>query len=182
VIQIPFHLIDAGANIGFFSVYFNYRFNTRDLFVKGIEPDHENCGLLKKKFKVHKFSFDIFKGALWPENTMLELQKEFRDGESWSLAVRKSDRNGTIPTITLGDVLKERRTEAVTILKLDVEGSEKDIIFSENFVRNARKIDFICIEVHTEIVSTEKILEQLEILGFSSFADKNLVYAKRLKI
>jgi FkbM family methyltransferase len=80
-------IIDAGANIGFTTIYFHAFFeNARFVLV---EPDPDNCKMLKNNLLINNINnVSILQNALWINEDQLILDDSFRDGMEWSLSIQ----------------------------------------------------------------------------------------------
>lgn len=60
------------------------------------------------------------------------------NGDSWAARLADTGVTGaTVPTMTLGDLLEKHRIDAVDVLKIDIEGSEFEVLRLENLARVA---------------------------------------------
>jgi FkbM family methyltransferase len=76
-----------------------------------------------------------------------------------------------VELIDVDGLFRTTGTERITLLKMDIEGAEYDVIASSQFRRNAARIDVLCIEFHHRwpnigSASTIKAVECLRGLGF----------------
>ncbi|WHF51432.1 FkbM family methyltransferase [Chryseobacterium gotjawalense] len=163
------NIIDAGGNIGISSIYFLQNFVQPNIVI--IEPAQENFEVLK--FNLEKYQNIIkINGALWKKNGKLNILNDFRDKSDWAFRVEE-DENGSIEAFTLNFLLDKYHLENVDILKIDIEGAEKEI-----FTTNNNNLDFlnrtkcIAIEIHDEFHCREQILKILDDYGFSLYHEK----------
>ena len=70
------------------------------------------------------------KMALWSECELLSLNSQH---ESWAHQVEKLNENhaGVVQGITMGVLLKQHHRSSIDILKMDIEGAEREIFSSE---------------------------------------------------
>ena len=115
------YIIDGGANIGLSLLYFKRLYpNAR---IVAFEPDPDIFATLQKNCRTFAFEgVELSDRALWTENGFLDFRKE------GSLGGRLAD-NGSagdvrVPTRRLRDLL----TSKVALLKLDIEGSETEVL------------------------------------------------------
>jgi hypothetical protein len=75
----------------------------------------------------------------------------FRDGGEWTKQVREARSNdaNVLPAVTVGALLRESGHQRISILKVDIEGSEA-IVFSEGYGSWLSKVDVIVIELHDD--------------------------------
>ncbi|MCX3263634.1 FkbM family methyltransferase [Pedobacter agri] len=155
-------IVDAGANIGLTSFFFNHFFPTAKIIA--IEPDKENYRMLVKNMELNDiFNNTIltFNNALWINNSdQLIISNSFRDGNHWSKTVEisKQQEDYVIP-ITLKEIINmDGIDHKIDILKIDIEGSETYLFQNESFIENlATSIKFLSLEIHDEFDSREKI-------------------------
>jgi FkbM family methyltransferase len=139
----PKFIIDAGANIGIASIYFATKFpNAR---VISVEPEGQNFMLLEKNTKPHA-NITPIKAALW--NCCGEVSLVDPGQGPWSFQTRDQTKDAVarVPAITVDEILHKFGASSVDILKVDVEGAEKEIF--ENASAWIDKVDAIMVETH----------------------------------
>jgi FkbM family methyltransferase len=150
----PKIIIDAGANIGLASLLFN--FNYPDAIIFALEPDPTNLKLLKHQTRAYK-QIKIFPYALWNSRTNLSLISEGYD--AWGIRVSDNEVNNALSVkgIDLTTFMQENSIHEIDLLKIDVEGAEKEI-FSVNFEYWLKRTRILVIELHENIqAGTEMI-------------------------
>jgi FkbM family methyltransferase len=141
-------VIDCGANVGYSAAYFLSRFPRCRLIA--VEPDESNFALLNRNLQPFRGRFTALRAGVWPRVAGLRFSEEkFGDGREWSYTVREAEPGevAQIPAIDIGSLLRMSGCERISVLKIDVEGSEK-AIFSENFEQWLDKVDALVIELH----------------------------------
>lgn len=149
-------VVDAGACFGEFIDRIREQVKCR---IIAIEPNPFPVEHLAAK------EVDVLEGALVGRSMPKEMtfydypQKE--RGNLFEL-YPSSNENYSVMTLTLDDVFK--KTDKVDLLKLDIEGAEKDLI--ETMTKeDADKIGQISMEVHSNC-DINQLKEQLEKLGY----------------
>ena len=140
-------IIDVGANIGATSVFFSLNYPKSTIFA--FEPVSETYDILLKNTESFKNIFS-YKCAITDKN---DLQKIYIDEDLLGRSsLIKDHRNmnitytENIKTMNLNNFLKENNISKIDILKIDCEGSEKDIL---NSIKNIlSKVAIIYIEIH----------------------------------
>ncbi len=162
------NLVDAGTNVGFASLYLNEHLNINRTI--SIEPSKENIKNLKENFESNAISnFHIYETGLWEKKTRLKLDTSFRDGREWSLRLIETAENDPegFDCISIEDIFKDEKIEIIDILKIDIEGGEKEVFKAfEKDNSILQKIKFIAIEIHDEVADRTKINTQLLNAGF----------------
>jgi FkbM family methyltransferase len=144
----PKLIIDAGANIGLSSLYFAARYSDATIFA--IEPEPRNFELLERNCR-SVGQIKPLHGALWSFSGEIALT-DCIDGQPWTYTVGRRDLKelGIVKAFSVPDVLEMGGGDKIDLLKLDIEGSEKEI-----FSRNVDWLDrtsVIAIELHDRYV------------------------------
>jgi FkbM family methyltransferase len=150
-------VIDCGSNVGFSIVYFNHLWP--DARIVGVEPDPENFEISRQTLAPlvdsgHVKLFRCFVGGSARTATF-----DFSNGGSD--CIRLKDIAGTEPAagpavqtaqvMTLSQLMSDNAMERIDVLKLDVEGSEKELFESGgDWVGRTR---YIVVELHDDLTA-----------------------------
>lgn len=147
----PKVIIDAGANIGFASIYFANKFP--DAKIIAIEPEISNFNLLKKNVAFYKNIIPL-QVALWNTNETIEVVDP--GSGKWGFFTEKQASNNKdnlvrhpVNGMTVDSVMEECNVEKIDVLKIDIEGSEKEV-FSDTSAWIG-KVNSMIIELHENI-------------------------------
>jgi len=136
----PKFIIDAGANIGLATVFFKHHYP--DATVVAIEPESGNCEMFRKN-TAHYTDVHLIQGGVGPdENRFMRVQNKHDPFYSFRL----EEAEDGVPEITINRILAQYWPEKIDILKIDIEGGEKEL-----FARNTdwiARVDNIFIELH----------------------------------
>lgn len=158
------NIIDAGCNIGLASVYLSTFFPKSNFII--IEPDSSNFESIGYNFEMNDISKAVkIKGGLWSKNANLKLVNDFRDKMDWSIRVEETTEETDLKAFSIPYLLQEHDFETIDILKIDIEGSEKEI-FSNTDVSFLEKTKCIAIEIHDEFDCREMIYAILKKYNF----------------
>jgi FkbM family methyltransferase len=164
--EIPLNIIDAGSNIGLTSLYFADYFINQNIIA--IEPETENFKVLD--FNLSNKNCIKINGAIWKNNSKIKIVKDFRDKLDWSFRVEETIDKNAIDAFSINQLVLDYKFQTIDILKIDVEGSEKEIFTSENSNLDFLKITkCIAIEIHDEFNCRKEIYKVLTYFGFSFF-------------
>lgn len=149
--QVPFPgtprvIVDAGANIGMATLYFARKFP--DAKVIAIEPEASNFALLQINCAGLE-NVTLIEGALWPTPGTLTIEDEH--AEKWGISVVDASRApgpaASVSAITIPEILKRFAIAEIDLLKLDIEGAERDLFLGSPQEWLGR-VGMIAIELH----------------------------------
>lgn len=150
--QMPFPIspkviIDCGANIGLSAVYYANKYPQAKII--SIEPDADNFKFLQKNTSLYPNVICLNK-AVWSERNYIQLI-DIGTG-NWSLQSKEVDAavNNSIEAIGIQDLIDEYNITEIGILKVDIEGAEKQL-FSVNYKNWLSITHSIAIELHPNI-------------------------------
>lgn len=146
---VPRFIIDGGANVGYTSLWFANRY--RAARIVAIEPDPGNFKLLRENTAPYP-TIELLQAGLWPRAGHLKIVTHNPAGKflgEWGYQVEETDEpnDQTLRAVTLGQVLRDAGQPAIDILKLDVEGAEKEI-FSASCDEWLPRTNVLMIEFH----------------------------------
>jgi len=123
----PRFIVDAGANVGYSTVYFANRYPGATIVA--LEPEPTNFELLARNTRDYPEIIPM-KAALWCENEMLSLKNQ---GESWSHRVEKLNESSAdvVQGITMEALLTQYGRSSIDLLKIDIEGAEREVFSAE---------------------------------------------------
>lgn len=140
----PSVIIDAGANIGLATVFFKTRFP--DARVYAIEPDSKNFSVLTQNTKEYINTHPIH-SALWKNDSYLRIKD--KNENAWAFQVEEcaAEATDSFSAISIETLMKKNGIAHIDLLKLDIEGAEKDL-FASNYEYWLPRTKVIIIELH----------------------------------
>lgn len=137
-------IVDLGSNIGFSVVHFKSKYpNAR---VIAVEPEKKNFDLLQKNVAEYK-DVRCMNYAVWHTAKNLDIFDSGL-GEYGYRVVEGNDKQvGSVPSITMDEIMAQNNIDVIDILKVDIEGAEKEL-FTYNFESWLPKVRCIVIELH----------------------------------
>ncbi len=175
------NIIDAGANIGLTSLYFSTVFNNMNLI--SIEPEPQNFKLLEYNLKNNNISAQLLKAGLWSKTTFLKIICDFRDQKDWSFRVEETNDTEGVYAVTINKLIRDNNWAAIDILKIDIEGSEKEVFTSKQAnIDFLNKTKCIAMEIHDEFDCRESIYSVLKNYGFEFFNSGELTIGINKKL
>ncbi len=126
--QVRF-IVDAGANIGDETTRF--RFFHPDATIVALEPEPENFRLLQRNTQGHPKTIALEKG-LWSRECRL-LVHPGTSNESFRVSeVFEADAAFDVVATSIGDLMRQFEVAEIDILKLDIEGAERQIFTAKD--------------------------------------------------
>lgn len=142
--KTPRVIVDGGANAGYASIYFANRFP--DAHIIAIEPEASNFELLSLNTADYP-NVRLVRSGLWSRRTVLKIENPSE--AHWAFRVDEGEGAEAIPAITMEDVLELSPTGAVDILKLDIEGAEREVFRGDP--KWLERVDALIVELHDRV-------------------------------
>jgi FkbM family methyltransferase len=141
-------ILDCGANVGYSSCYFLSRFPAARVIA--IEPDPRNFEVIERNLRPYGDRVQLVRGGIWSRKAKLKVcTGEFGDGREWATIVRecKDGEEPDVEAVDIGTLLDESGLDRIDILKIDIEGSEREV-FSRDYETWLDKVHTFIIELH----------------------------------
>ena len=138
----PLTIIDLGANVGYASLFFANKFPSAQIF--SLEPEKNNFQTAKDNTSLYK-NIQLELGAIWHISETINV-KDNGYGEA-GFMVEKGNGENTIKAFTLEEVMNLMQVDKIDILKVDIEGAEKEI-FENNYESWIPNTKIIIVETH----------------------------------
>jgi FkbM family methyltransferase len=143
----PLTIVDAGANIGLASIYFAHKFPRARVI--SLEPEAANFELLQRNARGYA-NIECVPKALWAESGTVNI---FDPGEgAWAFrTISEGDQAGSkcvgsVDCINVRDLMSKFGLQRIDLLKIDIEGSEKEVF--EGSAAWIGDVNAIAIELH----------------------------------
>lgn len=120
----PQLIVDGGAHIGCVTVFLARKFPGATILA--IEPDTANFELLRRNVAAYPNVTPI-RAALWSEPAVLTIRNP--NALSWEFQVRpaSSDDRDKVVGLSMGEILNWTGASKIDLLKLDIEGGEREL-------------------------------------------------------
>lgn len=170
-------ILDAGANIGMAAIYFTKRFPEADIIC--IEPDKNNFELLKKNTSPYS-NIRCLNAALWNKEETLDIGNKTEFSAGYMVEPIKTENSG-IPGLTVNGIMNSFNIEEFSLVKIDIEGAEKEVFEDENNTW-INKCDCIIVELHDHMKAgaTKSYFSAMSQYDWESYVcGENIVTFKR---
>jgi len=122
-------IIDCGAHIGLSALFFSLAFP--ESWVVAIEPSTDNLEMLSKNC-ADRNNIEIVKGAIWNQPGFVKIRNETSSPTAFQVMPCSEKTPGALEAYSVGDIY-EKKGHSFTpfIVKIDVEGAERDLFSSD---------------------------------------------------
>jgi FkbM family methyltransferase len=150
-LELPFtpqFIVDCGGNIGLAAVYFKMKYP--DAQVVTIEPETNNYELLLKNIALFD-GIEPIKAGVWSKTTKL-IVKNYT-GNDYEFVTEETGLEDTaspdnyVAAVGLNDILSQRNKGTIDLLKIDIEGAEREL-FRTNYEFWLSRTRAIVLEIH----------------------------------
>ncbi len=127
-IKVPFKpeiILDLGANVGYASLYFITRFP--DARIIAVEPEENNFKAAVKNLEHYK-NIELIRGAVWNISGIINVI-DSGYGEA-AYMVQEGLITNPVKALTVEEIIRQRDISQIDILKIDIEGAEKELFDS----------------------------------------------------
>ena len=166
-------IVDLGANVGYTVAHFANLYPNS--YIVAVEMDEENYKMAVENVKYFGQRCHIKHAAVWSKT-----QRVIYDGDGeWGFHVVNQKSKSTMNSKnaqakTIADIFEEHKLSTIDYLKVDIEGSEAEILRDpEEWLKCVQSLK---IEVHPQFDSDatlENCSERLESYRFRCFKDDN---------
>lgn len=127
--ESPLFIVDAGANVGYTSVFFSEKYKNAQIIA--IEPELNNCNMFLKNSSRYK-NIRLLPCALWNKSCDVYIKNPEAGSDSFfveEINGRKHshDKQQHIRAVTIREIMNTCKVYAIDILKIDIEGGEYDV-------------------------------------------------------
>lgn len=174
---IPNLIIDAGSNTGFTSLFFKLKYP--EVKIVALEIETENVKMIRKNLKKFK-DIDIIQKGLFNKKAFFKIEDPYKATNSFVIKEVNPNENYDIESITIDEILTSKKIETIDILKIDIEGAEKDL-FEKNYENWLPKIKIIMVETHDRMIpkcsySVMKSLNEYNFILYTTTEDTLIYY------
>ena len=145
---IPNLIVDAGSNTGFASLFFKLKYPEAEIISLEIETD--NVKMIRKNLKNFK-GIEIIQKGLFNKKAFFRIEDPYQATNSFVIKEVTQNENYDIESITIDEILTSTKAETIDLLKIDIEGTEKEL-FEKNYENWLPKVKILMIETHDRMI------------------------------
>jgi FkbM family methyltransferase len=171
-------VVDCGANIGCASAFFLNRYP--ESRVVAIEAELGNFGICRQTLEPYGSRVRAIHGAVWPRSEPLAVVRgEPEQVKEWAFSVRpcREGEPKEIDGISLNEVVESSPKKRIDLLKIDIEGGEREL-FASGFESWLSRTRTIVIETHGP-ECREVFLQAVKPYGFKMQEVEYVMIARR---
>jgi FkbM family methyltransferase len=145
----PKAILDAGANIGFSAIFFANKYP--DATIVALEPESSNFQLLQRNVSAYP-QIKPLQAALWKENRQINLidpNHGHHGFQTVEVTMNGCAQLGLVQALTVDAVMSRMGLSSVDLLKIDIEGAEKEVF--ESSAKWIDRVQMIMAELHDSI-------------------------------
>jgi len=141
----PDLIIDGGANVGYASIYYANKYP--DARIIAVEPEASNHDLLKVNTSGYA-NVTVLRAGLWNRGAQLKIKDP--SAEKWAFQVQESEADEeSIDAVTVDEIVERAGAGSIDILKLDIEGAEKELFASAETWLG--RVQVLIVELHDRL-------------------------------
>lgn len=161
----PRTIIDGGANIGLTSVFFANKFPNANIVA--VEPEKENFQMLQKNTNSYS-NISLLNAGIWDHNTFLSVVDEGKGNNAFTVKEVPVNTENAIKALSVYEIMKQQDWSTIDILKLDIEGTEKNI-FEKNYESWLPFVRVLIVELHDRMIegSSEAVFNTISKYNFT---------------
>jgi FkbM family methyltransferase len=166
-------ILDCGANIGLATLYYQKKFHNPRIIA--IEPENENYNLLVKNTQKY-LNIHVLKNGVFDADCDLNVV-DIGEGEASYRLMRIPIGGKIIQKIlcrSINSLMKEFKLNKIDILKMDIEGCEKECLLSPN-IEWFNETKYFLLEIH-ESIHPGLTKQIFDLIPISSTTSKNGEY------
>ncbi|TAH06044.1 MAG: FkbM family methyltransferase [Sphingobacteriia bacterium] len=177
-IELPFHpltIIDGGSNIGLAALFFSNRYPKAE--VVAVEPSKYNFDtILENTTDIPQIK--VYNNGLWNKDIFLKITNDKGSENAFMVSETAIDSLGAFPALSIETIMHKHDWKTIDILKLDIEGSEKEV-FESNYEYWLPRTKAIFIEIHDQMRkgASKSVFKAIGAYNFSfTMKHENLIF------
>jgi len=174
-------IFDCGANIGFATIFFKWLYPESEIYA--FEPDKKTFEILKKNVSQNKLkNVHLFNSAISDKNGKIDFFVDSKSPGSLVMSTKQERMPKdkiTVECLSLSSLIEDKNLSKIDYVKMDIEGSENEVIQDLDKNNQLKNISKFSIEYHHKISGHKsqlsKFLQIFENNGFEYQIDTRCI-------
>ncbi len=168
--RVPKVIVDAGAHIGLSSLWFAQRFP--DATIVALELERSNFELLRNNTARHS-NIHPLHAAIWPTSGSVAVADA--TAATWAF---NAEPGVGVTALSVPDVMARFDIDRIDLLKLDVEGAERDVLRDSGVWID--RVDMLVAELHDRFVPgcTRALMAATASFSYEEWRGENILVAR----
>ena len=178
----PKLILDCGGNIGCSAVYFANKFPQAQIYV--VEPQSTNFKFLSKNVSPYA-NIHPYNSGLWDKETFIRVEDRGYGDAGFMTVETEADDPGAFRTVTVSKLLQMSGLDEIDLLKIDIEGAEKEVFSAPDIDEWLPKVKILTIELHDrmKLGCTRALFNAISRYDFySALRTENLIFIRENSI
>ena len=141
----PKLIIDLGGNIGTSAIFFANKYPDAQIYA--VEPQKDNFRLLQYNTLLYD-KIHLIQSAAWDKETFIKVLEEGHNPTDFMTIETTADDPAAMKTVTVGKILAESGFDEIDLLKIDIEGAEKEVFSAPDVDEWLTKVKVLTVELH----------------------------------
>ena len=141
----PKLILDCGGNVGAAAIFFASKYKNAQIY--SIEPQNDNFKLLQYN-TIYYDNIHAMKAALWDKETFVRVEDRGFGVAGYMTFETTEDDPDAFRTVTVSSLLRDSGFDEVDLLKIDIEGAEKEVFSAPDVHDWLPKVKILTIELH----------------------------------
>ena len=174
----PKLILDCGGNIGCSAVYFANVYPGAQIY--SIEPEKNHFKLLQFNTCLYD-NIHVINSALWNKETFIRVEDRGYGDLGFMTFETTADDAEAFKTVTINKILAESGFDEIDLLKIDIEGAEKEVFGADDVDSWLSKVKVLTIELHDRMkrgCSYEFFKSMSKYHWFFAMRGENLIFIR----
>ncbi len=117
-----------------------------------MEPQKDNFRLLRYNTLLYD-NIHLIQSAVWDKNTFIKVLEKGRHPTDFMTVETTADDTAAMKTVTVSKILAESGFDEIGLLKVDIEGAEKEVFGAADVDEWLSKVKILTVELHDRFKS-----------------------------
>ncbi len=144
----PKFIIDCGANVGYSAVYFAVTYPNAKIIA--VEPEAVNFKMLEGNAMFYD-QITCLHSAIWDKEAYIKVVDDYNSTAGFTTVETTADDPQALKATSIGRLLEGSGFDRIDLLKIDIEGAEKEVFEAVDVDDWLSRTTVIAIELHDRV-------------------------------